>query len=44
VATTVVFLDRLRSDVGLALYGAIGLVVAWLAVQQLDRLSSWIMR
>ena len=43
VVTTIIFLDRLRTDVSLALFGIAGLFLAWLAVQQLDRLSSWIM-
>jgi uncharacterized membrane protein YfcA len=43
VVTTIIFLDRLRTDVSLALFGVAGLFLAWFAVQQLDRLSSWIM-
>ena len=44
VATTVLFLDALRSNRRLAAYGLIGLVLAAVAVQSLERLATWIMR
>ncbi len=43
VITTIAFLDRLRSDVALALFGIAGLVAAWLFVRGLGRLSGWLM-
>lgn len=43
VATTIIFLDQLHSDIILITFGVVGLVGAWWAVNKLDRLSSWIL-
>ena len=43
VATTVLLLDRLRSDWPLAAYGLIGVMLAAIAIQRLERLAPWIM-
>ncbi len=43
VTTTAIFLEPLRTNLALALFGGVGLVVAWVVVHRLDRLSEWIM-
>ena len=43
VFTTVLFLDRMRTDPAVAVYFIIGLITIFLAVRRLDRLSRWIM-
>ena len=44
VATTAIFLDQLHSDVVLAGFAIVGLLMTWWAVNRLARLSSWIMK
>ena len=43
VITTLLFLDQMRSDYLLLAYFATGMVLVYLAVYRLDRLSDWIM-
>lgn len=43
VATTVIFLDQLRTNVVLVVFGIAGLVFAYVGVQKLDKLAEWIM-
>ncbi|MEM9133002.1 MAG: TSUP family transporter [Actinomycetota bacterium] len=43
VVTTTLFLDALRTDVTLATFFVVGLLLAYVGVQRLDRLSTWIM-
>ena len=43
VATTAIFLDQLRTDVVLVIFGVVGLVAAYLAVNNTEKLSQWIM-
>ena len=44
VVSTAIFLDEFRTDNVLIAFALIGMVVVWLAVRQVDRLSEWIMR
>ncbi|MGI9606050.1 MAG: TSUP family transporter [Acidimicrobiales bacterium] len=44
VLTTIIFLDALRSDLGLVLFGIGGLVLAMVAIRVLVRTRAWIMQ
>lgn len=43
VATTALFLDALRTNIVLLIFGVVGLALAYLGVHRLDRLGEWIM-